>query len=39
MSNFTYRYTLAAGYSHDEPMLVPPKGTYRDMHLKDTRTA
>ncbi len=30
----TYRYTLAAGYSHGEPVLITAQGTYHDMHLQ-----
>lgn len=30
----TYRYSLAAGYAHGQPVLITAQGTYHDMHLQ-----
>lgn len=32
--SYTYRYTLAAGYTQGEPVLITAQGTYGDMHLQ-----
>jgi hypothetical protein len=31
---FTYRYSLAAGYVHGQPVLITAQGTYQNMHLQ-----